>query len=62
MNYITCLKRKNHPRIYFKVCEEKCKHVKSCQEYLSYINKQHPEQKYPDSDYQQPEYKRNVAF
>lgn len=57
MSYLTCLKRKNHPRIYFKVCEEKCKHVKSCQEYSTYINKQNLDNN-PDSNYQEPDYKK----
>ncbi len=37
MDYITCEKRKNAPKINVLICEKKCEHAKVCKPYLSYL-------------------------
>ena len=40
MNYITCEKRRNAPKINVLICEKKCEHAKTCKPYLSYLKEQ----------------------
>ena len=37
MDYITCEKRKNAPKINVLICEKKCEHAETCKSYLSYL-------------------------
>ena len=37
MDYITCEKRKNTPKINVLICEKKCQHAKKCKPYLNYL-------------------------
>jgi len=37
MDYITCEKRKNAPKINVLICEKKCEHAEICKAYLSYL-------------------------
>ena len=37
MDYITCEKRKNAPKINVLVCEKKCEHAQICKPYLNYL-------------------------
>lgn len=37
MDYITCEKRKNAPKINVLICEKKCEHAEICKSYLSYL-------------------------
>ena len=37
MNYITCEKRKNAPKINVLICEKKCQDAKTCKGYLNYL-------------------------
>ena len=37
MDYITCEKRKNTPKINVLICEKKCEHAEICKSYLSYL-------------------------
>jgi hypothetical protein len=40
MDYITCEKRKNSPKINVLICEKKCGHAKICKPYLNYLKAQ----------------------
>jgi len=40
MDYITCEKRKNSPKINVLICEKKCEHAKTCESYLNYLKAQ----------------------
>jgi len=40
MDYITCEKRKNSPKINVLICEKKCEHAKTCNPYLNYLKEQ----------------------
>ena len=40
MDYITCEKRKNAPKINVLICEKKCQVAKTCKEYLNYLKLQ----------------------
>lgn len=40
MNYITCEKRRNAPKINVLICEKKCEHAKTCNPYLNYLQEQ----------------------
>ena len=40
MDYITCEKRKNSPKINVLICEKKCEHAKKCKPYLNYLKAQ----------------------
>ena len=40
MDYITCEKRKNSPKINVLICEKKCQDAKTCKAYLNYLNVQ----------------------
>ncbi len=37
MDYITCEKRKNAPKINVLICEKKCEHAETCKPYLNYL-------------------------
>ena len=37
MDYITCEKRKNSPKINVLICEKKCEHAKKRKSYLNYL-------------------------
>lgn len=37
MDYITCEKRKNAPKINVLICEKKCQEAKTCKGYLNYL-------------------------
>lgn len=37
MDYITCEKRKNAPKINVLICEKKCQDAKTCKGYLNYL-------------------------
>ena len=37
MEYITCEKRKNAPKINVLICEKKCQDAKTCKGYLNYL-------------------------
>lgn len=37
MDYITCEKRKNSPKINVLICEKKCQYAKNCKSYLNYL-------------------------
>lgn len=37
MDYITCEKRKNAPKINVLICEKKCEHAQICKSYLNYL-------------------------
>ena len=40
MDYITCDKRKNAPKINVLICEKKCQEVKTCKAYLNHLKVQ----------------------
>ena len=40
MDYITCEKRRNSPKINVLICEKKCEHAKICKSYLNYLKTQ----------------------
>jgi hypothetical protein len=40
MDYITCEKRKNSPKINVLICEKKCQEAKTCKAYLNYLQVQ----------------------
>jgi len=37
MDYITCERRKNSPKINVLICEKKCEHAKKCKSYFNYM-------------------------
>lgn len=40
MDYITCEKRRNSPKINVLICEKKCEYAKTCKPYLNYLKAQ----------------------
>lgn len=37
MDYITCERRKNSPKLNVLICEKKCEYAKTCKTYLNYL-------------------------
>jgi len=37
MDYITCEKRKNAPKLNVLICEKKCEYAETCKTYLNYL-------------------------
>jgi hypothetical protein len=37
MDYITCERRKNAPKLNVLICEKKCEHAETCKSYLNYL-------------------------
>ena len=40
MDYITCERRKNAPKLNVLICEKKCEHAETCKSYLNYLQAQ----------------------
>ena len=40
MDYITCERRKNAPKLNVLICEKKCAHAETCKPYLNYLQAQ----------------------
>ena len=40
MDYITCERRKNAPKLNVLICEKKCKYAETCKSYLNYLQAQ----------------------
>ncbi|MBW1823335.1 MAG: hypothetical protein JRI87_02040 [Deltaproteobacteria bacterium] len=40
MDYITCARRKNAPKLNVLICEKKCEHAETCKPYLNYLQEQ----------------------
>lgn len=37
MDYITCERRKNSPKLNVLICEKKCEYAEACKTYLNYL-------------------------
>ena len=40
MDYITCERRKNAPKLNVLICEKKCEYAETCKTYLNYLQAQ----------------------